>query len=140
MLSNDRDHTLALAIRSSDITEALNREPLCITGLQPGQYKLTIDGETAGSWSAEDLSACVNLAVLDTPMARQAMEVRTLTSQHVDLHQVRWRTIQVPLQDLDSAQYDQALKSLDGLEADVVAKQRAAAQPRPHVFQLAPAT
>lgn len=141
LLANDRDHTLSLAIQSSDITQALNQEPLSITGLPPGRrYKVSIDGEAVGSWSAEELTHGVNLAVLDTPMARQAMEVRGLTSQHVDLHQIRWRTIQVPLQNFDSAYYDQALKALDGLETDEVARQRAAAQPRPHVYQIVPAT
>lgn len=139
MLAADRDHTLALAIQSSDITQALNQEPLSITNLPAGRYKLMIDGETAGVWSAGELAHGVNLAVLDTPMARQAMDVRNLTSQHVDLHQIRWRTIQIPLQSLDSPHYDEALKALDGLEADIVARQHAAAQPRPHVFQLVPA-
>ena len=140
MLAADHEHTLALAIQSSDVTEALNQQPLCITGLRARRYKLTIDGETTGTWSAEEFARGVNLAVLDTPMARQAMDVRNLTLQHLDLHQFRWRTIQVPLQNLDSAHYEESLKALDGLEADVVAKQRAAAQPRPHVFQIVPAT
>jgi len=139
MLATDRDHTLALAIQSSDVTEALNQEPLVVTGLAPGRYKVTIDGETAGTWSAEELARGINLAVLDTPMARQAMEVRGLTSQHMDLHQIRWRTIQVPLQIFDSPYYYQALKSLDGLESEAVARQHAAAQPRPHVYQIVPA-
>lgn len=137
MLAADHDHTLALAIQSSDITQQLNQEPMSITGLQPGRYKLSIDGETVGTWTSDELARGVNLAVLDTPMARQAMDVRNLTSQHVDLHQFRWRTIQVPLQDADAPHYDQALKALDELESDVVARQRAAAQPRPHVFQVA---
>lgn len=136
MLAADHDHTLALAIQSSDITQQLNQEPLSIAGLPPGRYKLSIDGETVGAWTSDEFARGVNLAVLDTPMARQAMEVRRLTSQHVDLHQFRWRTIQVPLQDADAPHYDEALKALDGLESDVVARQRAAAQPHPHVFQV----
>ena len=139
MMAADKDHTLALAIQSSDVTDFLNQQPLAITGLPAGRYKLTIDGETIGTWSADDFANGVNLAVLDTPMARQAMEVRNLTSQHADLHQFRWRSVQIPLQDINSEYYEQSLKSLDGLEAAVVAKQRAAAQPRPHVFQIVPA-
>ncbi|MBV8819638.1 MAG: SGNH/GDSL hydrolase family protein [Acidobacteriaceae bacterium] len=136
MLAADRDHTVALAIQSSDVTQQLNQEPLSITGLSPGRYKVSIDGETVGTWSSDELARGVNLAVLDTPMARQAMDVRNLTSQHVDLHQFRWRTIQVPLGDAEAPHYDEALKALDELESDVVARQRAAAQPRPHVFQV----
>jgi lysophospholipase L1-like esterase len=139
MLAHDHDHTLALAIRSSDVTEALNQQLLTIAGLPPGQYTLTIDGHAVGTWSSPELARGVNLAVLDTPMAEQAMDVRNLTSQHVDLHQFRWRSIQLPLHELGSAHYDETLKDLDALEGDVVASQRAAAQPRPHVFQLVPA-
>ena len=137
--ADDRDHTIDLAIRSSDITEALNQEPLRITGLQPGNYKLTIDGELAGAWSAAELDRGVNLATLKTPMSEQAMEVRALTVRHIDIHQFRWRTLQVPLQDSDLQHLEDALKALDTVEAEVVARQRSAAQPRPHVFQLAPA-
>ena len=140
MLANDKDHTLALAIQSSDIVAALNQEPLTVTGLASGNYKLTIDGEAFGTYSAQDLAKGVNLAVLNTPMAQQAMEVRTLTSQHVDLHQYRWRSIQVPMLNTGNVPHlDEALQGLDALEGDLVAKQHEAAQPHPHVFQLVPA-
>ncbi|HMJ63015.1 MAG TPA: SGNH/GDSL hydrolase family protein, partial [Bryobacteraceae bacterium] len=137
MLAADRDHTLALAIRSSDVTEALNQEIVRVNGLASGRYKLTIDGETAGTWSETELAHGVNLAVLDTPMSSQAMEVRDLTVKRIDVHQQRWRALQVPLQDLDIAHLPDALKALDSVEAEVITRQRARAQPRPHAFQLA---
>lgn len=136
-LANDKDHTISLAIKSSDITAALNQQPLRVTGLQPGNYTLTIDGEATGTWSGEDLAKGVNLAVLDTPMARQALEVRDLTAKHIDAHQQRWRTFQLPMQSLDLEHLEHTLKDLDAVEAELVARQRAAAQPRPHHFQLA---
>ncbi len=139
LLAADRDRTVGLAIRSSDITEALNQEPLRITGLSAGKYKLTIDGDVIGTWSDAELAHGVNLAVLDTPMSRQAFEVRNLTTRHTDVHQFRWRSLQMPLNDLDLEHLDESLKALDALEADLVARQRATAQPRPHVFQLVPA-
>lgn len=140
MLAADRTHTLALAIASSDVTEALNRQIVRINGLPrglaSGSYKMTIDGEAAGTWSAADLMHGVNLAPLDTPMSRQAMEVRDLTVKRIDVHQQRWRALQVPLQDLDIEHLTEALKALDAVEAEVVTRQRAAAQPRPHKFEL----
>jgi lysophospholipase L1-like esterase len=139
MLAADRDHTLALAIGSSDVTEALNQEIVRINGLANGRYKLTIDGETAGTWSGTELARGVNLAVLDTPMSRQAMDVRDLTVKRIDVHQQRWRALQVPLQNLDIEHLPEALKTLDSVEAEVIIRQRAAAQPRPHTFQLAAA-
>ncbi len=100
MLAADRDRTIGLAIRSSDITEALNQEPLRITGLDSGRYTLTIDGDAVGTWSNSELAQGVNLAILDTPMARQAVEVRNLTNGHIGVHQFRWRNLQVPLNEL----------------------------------------
>jgi len=139
MLAADRDHTLALAIGSSDVTEALNQQIVRVNGLVNGNYKLAIDGETAGTWSGTELARGINLAVLDTPMSRQAMDVRDLTVKRIDVHQQRWRALQVPLQNLDIEHLPEALKALDSVEAEVITRQRAAAQPRPHAFQLAAA-
>ncbi|MCU1292726.1 MAG: lipolytic enzyme family [Bryobacterales bacterium] len=136
LLAGDRDKTLALAIASSDITEALNEQPLQITGLKPGKYNLSIDGETVGTWPDSDFAKGVNLAVLSTPMSIQAMEVRDWTVRHIDIHQFRWRTLQVPLQDSGIDNAGESMKNLDATEAGVVARQRAAAQPKPHVYKL----
>lgn len=138
-LADDKDGSIALTVQSSDITDALNQQPLRVTGLAPGRYTLTIDGTPAGTWSDAEWSAGVNLAVLDTPMARQAAEVRDLTIRRIDIHQQRWRAIQVPLEKLNLEDTDRALKALDALDQDLAQRQHAAAQPRPHNFQIAPA-
>ena len=52
--------------------ESLNRQPLRVKGLARGNYRLRIDGEAAGSFSADQLASGINLAELSTPMARQA--------------------------------------------------------------------
>ena len=136
MIAADHEGTVALAIRSSNVTETLNQEPLRVTGLKSGRYKLTIDGEVAGAWSDVDLARGVNLAVLSTPMSNQAMGVRDLTARHIEIHQFRWRVLQVPLGDSGIQNLDNTMKNLDSVEAEVVARQRAAAQPRPHVYQV----
>jgi lysophospholipase L1-like esterase len=139
MLAMDRDHTLALAIRSSDVTEALNQQMVRVSGLASGRYVLTIDGTPVGTWSETELAQGVNLAILETPMSRQAMDVRDLTVKRIEVHQQRWRALQVPLQNLDIEHLSEALKALDSVEAEVIVRQRVAAQPRPHTFQLAAA-
>jgi len=131
-----RDALLALAVRSSDVTEALNQQPLKVRGLAAGHYTLKIDGETAGSFTAEQLSGGVNLAVLPTPMARQAMQVHALTLRHTSLHNTRWRQVQVPMEKDTTPHLLKALDALDELEADVIREQRAAAQPVSHRFEL----
>jgi lysophospholipase L1-like esterase len=140
LLAADREGTLALAIKSSDVTQALNQQMLKISGLKGGSYKLKIDGEVVGTWSASDFANGINLATVDTPMSKQAIEVRDLTTRHLDIHQFRWRTLQVPLSDSGISHLNETMSDLDAIEGDVVKRQRAAALPRPHTFQLIPAT
>ncbi|HMF74173.1 MAG TPA: SGNH/GDSL hydrolase family protein [Bryobacteraceae bacterium] len=139
MLAQDRDHSLALAIRSSDVTAALNQQMLQVRNLTAGRYKLSIDGAAIGEWNEAELAQAVNLAILDTPMSRQALEVRDLTVKHLDVHQQRVHTFQAQMQALDLEHLEDTLKAIDTLDNEIVARQRAAARPRPHVFQLAPA-
>lgn len=129
-----------LVIHSSDVTEALNQEPLRVTGLKPGNYTLLIDGTNVGNFSSADFANGVNLALLNTPMSQQANEVYQLTIAHATIHNDRWRNIQVPLAKYSLPQTKTAMDSLDQLEAAVVAKQRETAQPRAHTFQLVPTT
>jgi lysophospholipase L1-like esterase len=133
-----RDPLMALAVRSSDVVEALNQQPLKVRGLAAGQYMLKIDGESAGTFSAAQLAEGVNLATLATPMARQAAEVHALTLRHNNLHAARWRQVQVPMEKSASAHLLEALGALDQLEADVIREQRATAMPRPHRYEVAP--
>src|SRR5258708_3223365 len=133
-----KDAPLALALRASDFTEALNRQPLKIAGLTRARYVLRIDGEYAGSFSRQDLADGVNLAVLPTPMAQQAMDVHALTIKHTQIHNARWRQVQVPMQDQKLERLQPALDSLDALYAELIEQQRAAAQPKPRRYELSP--
>jgi hypothetical protein len=129
-----------LAIHSSDVTEALNQEPLRVTGLKSGSYTLLIDGTNVGNFSSADLANGVNLALLNTPMSQQANEVYQLTIDHTTIHNDRWRHIQTSLAKYTLPQTKAAMDSLDQLEAAVIAKQRETAQPRAHTFRLVPTT
>jgi lysophospholipase L1-like esterase len=133
---NMADPLVALAVRSSDFVQAINLEPLKVRGLAAGRYNLRIDGETAGTFTAEQLAAGVNLAELPTPMMRQAAEVHALTLRHNNLHAVRWRQIQVPMEKSQTPHLLKALDSLDELEADILKEQRAAAQPKARRFEV----
>jgi hypothetical protein len=139
LIAEDRDKTIELAIKSSDVTEALNAQPLKVTGLAPGRYKLNIDKETVGTFTDAELGIGINLAILNTPMSKQAMTVRDLTQKRLEVHNQRWRTYQVPLTPLDLLHLDETLKALDALDAELTAKQREAAHPLPHEFELVPA-
>ena len=61
------DPATALAVQCSDFVDALDQEPLRVTGLGAGAYDLRIDGEEVGLFSRDHLAAGINLAVLPTP-------------------------------------------------------------------------
>lgn len=132
------DPVLTLAVRASDFMEALNQQTLKVIGLSSAHYQLSIDGKPIGTFTKEELASGVNLALLPTPMAKQAMDVHALTRLHNDLHFTRWRVVHVPHQDNLSTPYTKSMDALDRAEADIVKQQRAAAQPKPHRFELAP--
>jgi lysophospholipase L1-like esterase len=135
-----KDKLMDLAVRSSDLIEALDQEMLRVTGLTSGTWDLKIDGLSAGSFSTEDLSKGINLATLSTPMLRQSLDVHALTLKHNNIHFMRWRTIQTGLA-ADASPYTKqnAMLVLDQLDNELVAEQRAMAQPKPHHYALTPA-
>ncbi len=49
-----------------------------------------------------------------------------------------WRQVQVPFENEMSPEAQKAQKALGALEAEVVRQQRAAAQPKPRRYELAP--
>ncbi len=129
---------LKLVLSSSDVADALNKQSLQIAGLHNGVYTLQIDGQAVGTFNNDELAAGINLALLDTPMTKQAKEVYDLTVAHCDIHNERWRTIQVPLVGYALPQSQATMDAMDALEQAVVAKQHETAQPKPHRYSLTP--
>jgi hypothetical protein len=127
---------IPLVLKSSDFTEAINEEPLRINGLKPGVYTVKIDGSPVGTFNDGELAAGVNLAILKTPMTEQAEEVYELTVSHCDIHNGRWRTIQVPLAKDNLAETAPAMAADDALEAAVIRKRQEVVQPKPHHFEI----
>jgi len=132
------DKDFALAVHSSDFVEALDQEPLKVTGLTAATYDLKIDGEKIGVFTKEQLAEGINLALQSTPMLKQASNVNDLIVKHNNVHFARWRMIQVPLQDDKLARKQAAIDGLDKLEDEIVQQLRAASQPKPRHFELSP--
>lgn len=132
------DPVMELAVKSSDFQETLNRQIVKVTGLPAGKHTLRIDDEEAGTFTEAQWAGGVNLAGLKTPIWAQAAEVHALTLKHNNVHFSRWRDLQVPLQAEPPQSLATALAALDTLDADLVRQQRAAAQPKPHKFELVP--
>ena len=135
---DQKDKAIALAVKASDVEQALNQEILKVTGAPAAGYTLKIDGEKVADLTKDQLAAGVNLAELDTPMFRQAKAVHGMTLGHNTLHFWRWRTIQVPRESRGYPGLAKAIEGLDALEADEVAEHRKKAKPVPHRFELVP--
>jgi hypothetical protein len=133
---NLKDPAMKLAIQSSDFFQALDWQPLKVTGLKGERFAIKIDGEAVGTFTRQQWEEGVNLAGLSTPMAKQAQAVHDLTVKHNNIHSTRWRELQVALAQQPLPHLPQAMEALDNLEADLVAQQRQAAQPKTHQYEL----
>ena len=132
------DALVALAVKSSDFVETFNREMLKVSSLDAASYQLKIDGRVIGTFSRDALAAGINLAELDTPMMQQAAQVHDLTLKRAEIHNIRWRNIQVPLQSMLPARASAVEDNLDALDNDLAAMQRATAQPSSCLYELIP--
>ena len=133
-----KDNLVSLAAKASGIADALDREMLKVTGLDPGRYALKIDGEEIAAFDAGELALGVNLGRYATPMMKQALEVHQLTLQRANAHNIRWRNMQVPYQDVKSAEKEAIMVSLDKFDRELAQKQHAAAKPAVHNYELSP--
>lgn len=136
------DPVVRLAVESSDLVSSLDRQMLTVSNLLPtGKYALTIDdGQPIATFTGQDLAAGVNLAALDTPMRAQANDVLGLVRAHTDVHQNRWRSVQmgyaaqIPVPEARG----KAIKALDDYEKSIFNLARKRAQPVEHRFALVP--
>ncbi len=135
------DAETVLAVTSSNFVEKLNQQPLRVTGLTAPYYELSIDGDSVGTFSKEEFAEGINLTTLPTPMLKQAAEVHRLTLLRADIHNYRWRNVQVPYANLGGKigeQLDDTLRALDKADASAAKMQRTAAKPAAHTFTLTP--
>jgi lysophospholipase L1-like esterase len=132
------DPLMALAVKSSDFVEKFNRETLRVTGLNAPTYQLKINGNLIGVFTRENFAAGINLAELDTPMMQQAAQVHDLTLKRAEIHNIRWRQVQLPLHSMLPARAAAVEDNLDALDNDLAAMQRATAQPASCLYELIP--
>jgi lysophospholipase L1-like esterase len=134
------DPAVKLAVQSSDVMSALNDESLRVRNLKAGKYRLKIDGDTVGTFTAAEIEKGINLAELVTPMSKQSAEVLLATYYHNGLHFARWRLVEFSLEKYTLQKKQAAVEALDRLEEELVEAQRAAARPRLHRYEVTPAT
>jgi lysophospholipase L1-like esterase len=132
------DATLMLAVKSAGFTQAMNRETLKIDGLESGFYALRIDGLQTGVFTGTQLGAGLDLSTLPTPMARQAAEVHRLTLRRTGVHNFRFMDVEAGLAKDKFSSTNGAVQALDALDTEIDQRQRAAAQPTAHRYELVP--
>lgn len=67
-------------------TEDFNREILQVGSLQPGEYRLLIDGHAIGTWPATAFAGGINLATLpETPQYKQATSIMQLNIRRAEV-------------------------------------------------------
>jgi hypothetical protein len=123
----------AMLLRLTDIQQALNQEPLRVTGLDAGQYTLAIDGKSMGAFSAEDLAKGINLADYATPMRSQAQTVGWTMRDRDEAHFIHMRML---IKKADTGAQAGKLDLMDAFENSQEDAIYAAAAPKPHVFTL----
>jgi hypothetical protein len=130
--------TMDLALKASDFMEALNQQTLRVRGLEGAKYTLKINGSVVGSFTREQLEQGLDLAGLPTPMAKQSLGVHLLTLKRGDVHEMRWKQLQVAMQNDNLARLPAVLEGLDAMDEELAARQRAAAQPLACSYELIP--
>jgi lysophospholipase L1-like esterase len=135
---DQKDAALKLAVQCSDFFQALDWQPLKVTGLKGQRYQLKIDGQEVGTFTRQQLEEGLNLAQWPTPMVQQAQAVHNLTLKHNNIHAACWRELKVALAEESLPHLAQAVEVLNNLEADLVAQQREAAQPKARHYELLP--
>jgi predicted GH43/DUF377 family glycosyl hydrolase/lysophospholipase L1-like esterase len=130
------NQTQALLLEFSDIQEQLNQEPLRVTGLAAGKYKLAIDGDATGTFTAEELAKGINLADYPTPMRSQSQWVSWLVRDRDEAHYIHLR---MAVRKFDSGGTQGKPDAMDAFENSLEDSIYETAAPKSHVFTLGPA-
>ena len=132
MRSNASD---ALLLDVSDIEKQLNQEMLRVSGLGPGRYTLSIDGNPVDTFSPEALESGINLADYPTPMFHQAQSVGWLVRDRGETHFIHARMRARGAEPGSDLNGKDAMQSFEDMQEDLLYE---AALPKPHVFRLTP--
>jgi lysophospholipase L1-like esterase len=133
-LAFDRDNaTQALLLDLTDIQQQLNQEPLRVTGLEAGRYKLTIDDQAIGTFSADELAKGINLADYGTPMRSQAQWVGWMVRDRSDAHHIHMRML---IKKAETGGQDGKADLMDAFENSLEDEIYKTAAPKPHAFKL----
>ena len=118
--------TVELAEAAGAGLEALDEQPLVVTGLAAGSYDLRIDDQAVGTFSESELAAGINLATLSTPMKRQAFSIRWAAEGRDELRRVHRQLV---ADDSDDPRWGNTAEGLASFDEKTQRERRDAAQP-----------
>jgi lysophospholipase L1-like esterase len=125
--------TQALLLRITDIEQQLNQEPLRVTGLAAGRYKLAIDGKFVWTFSAEELARGINLADFDTPMRQQSQRVGWMVRDRDEANYIHLR---MRVRSFDAGSQAGKPDEMDAFANSLEDSIYETAAPKAHVFAL----
>jgi lysophospholipase L1-like esterase len=128
------DGRMQFVLSISSLAE-MDRQLLAVRGLAAVRYTLTIDAHKIASFTREQLSSGVNLALYPTPMESQAKSVDDLELKRTRLDEAHFI---LAIEDPNVANEAEATSVIAAKDAALAAEQRNRAQPKPHRFELSP--
>ena len=139
--ANNKDTMLML--QSTEIEQTLNRYMLRIVNLPVANYVLKVDGEDMGTISREQLQTGVDLAGLAAlGPNKQAQSVLGMIRRHNEMHNRKWRDLQVPNSSNGKTitpDIQTKMDDFDQQEKDVLKSLPDADMPKSHTVELIPA-
>ena len=131
---NLNDGMIQFLLKISNLAN-IDQQVLQVSGLSATNYTLTIDAKKVASFTREELTAGVNLALYPTPMESQARDVDYSEVRRAKLDEARFM---ITSEGLKVAGTDAAAKTLDLAQDEIAHDQREKAQPKSHTFELVP--
>lgn len=132
------------ALKLAPVLDELSRYELKVSGLPAKNYELTIDGESAAKFTAEELAKGCNLSVQAGPITKQSRQVLDLIVKKNDLFFNRWRNVQVfelpfwARNPETEAGRNAEMTRLDHQIAELEGQIDQACKPKSHHFELKP--
>jgi lysophospholipase L1-like esterase len=126
------DEMMQFILKISDVS-AMDLQLLSVSGLSAPRYALKIDGKTIASFTREELTSGVNLALFATPMESQAKGVDAIELKRTRLDEARFI---LEIEDPKVSNSADANRVIEAKDAALAEEQRKAAQPKPHNFEL----
>ncbi|HEY3281748.1 MAG TPA: SGNH/GDSL hydrolase family protein [Armatimonadota bacterium] len=129
-------------LRLVPVVQDLDDYSLTVKGLEPGSYRVAVDGITLTTVTSDVLASGLNLALLAGPLTDPAQRVMAKVFEKNNLYFERWRAVQLgssfpdPKGEGAEERRQARLKELDDRVASLEAEIDGLRKPRLHHFEI----